>query len=207
MDSRNSGDRNWDVTPMPQAATTGNEAGTVMPGGSVPPVAPALRDQAADIGRKATEGARHLASQAQSTAQERIERGKHDAANTLTSVATTLLQSGMQLRDGEQPMAGEYIERAARQIERVAQYVEKAEFRDMVDQVEDFARKRPAVFIGSAFAAGLLAARFLKNSRSSEQRAAERDFTPRYADREVPPTVSREPGAGSNPLDPGMEPL
>ena len=80
-------------------------------------------------------------------------------------------------------------------------------FRDMVNQVEDFARRRPAVFIGSAFAAVLLAARFLKNSRSGEQRATERDSSPRYADREVPAPISREPGAGRDPLDPGMESL
>lgn len=207
MASRDMGERDRDVTSVPQTATTGKEAGTTMPGGELPSTAPALRDQAADIGRKATEGARNLASQAQSTAHERMARGKQDAATTLTSVATTLLQSGMQLRDGEQPMAGEYIERAARQIERAAKYVENAEFRDMVDQVEDFARRRPAVFIGSAFAAGLLAARFLKNSRSGEQRATNRESSPRYADREVRAPVSREPGAGRDPFDAGMESL
>lgn len=210
MDSRNMGDRdrnNMPPNPMAQNATTGMEAGTAMHAGSGPPSPPALRDQAADIGRKAGEGARNLASQAQSTAQQRIDRGKHDAASTLTSVATTLLQSGMQLRDGEQPMAGEYIERAARQIERAANYLENAEFREVVDQVEDFARRRPAMFIGTAFAAGLLAARFLKNSRSAEQRASERDSANRYMDREVRPSVSMEPGPRRSPDEPGLDAL
>ena len=157
--------------------------------------APALREQAADVGRKAGAGAKNLASQAQTSAEERLVRGKQEAASTLTSVAATLLQSGTQLRDGEQPIAGEYIERAARQIDRVASYVEKAEFREIVTEVEDFARRQPAVFIGSAFAVGLLAARFLKNSRVDHQRASERKGNNGYTDRAVTTPISVEPGS------------
>lgn len=157
--------------------------------GSVTP--PTLKEQAADLGRKATQGAKQVASQAQSQAQSKIERGKADAAVTLSSVAASLLNSGMQLRDDQQAMAGEYVERAARQIERAAHYMQTADLREVVDQVEDFARRRPAVFIGSAFAAGLLAARFLKSSRTAPRRAA--DTAPEnYLDREVPAPVADE---------------
>jgi hypothetical protein len=37
----------------------------------------------------------------------------------------------------------------------------------LIDDVEDFARREPAVFIGGAIAIGLVAARFLKSSRRS----------------------------------------
>lgn len=155
--------------------------------------APTLKDQAADLGRKATQGARDVATEAQSQARNRIERGKQDAATTLSSVATSLLQSGLQLRDEQQEMASEYVERAARQIERAANYVQHADLREVVDEVEDFARRRPALFIGSAFAAGLLAARFLKSSRTTQRRKDEAPLDP-YMDREVPAAVAREPG-------------
>jgi ElaB/YqjD/DUF883 family membrane-anchored ribosome-binding protein len=130
-----------------------------------------------------------------------MERGKHDAAQTLTTVASTLLNSGSQLRNEDQPMAGEYVEQAARQLERVANYVQNADVREMVSEVEDFARRRPAVFIGSAFAVGLLAARFLKSSRQAQFRSDDRREAQRLADREVPSTVVMEPGraAGSDP--------
>lgn len=159
-------------------------------GGASPPT---LKEQAADLGRKARSGARQAATEAQTQVQTRLERGRQDAAVTLSSVATTLLQSGLQLRDEKQEMAGEYVERAARQIERAAHYVETADLREVVDQVEDFARRRPAVFIGSAFAAGLLAARFLKSSRSSASRRSEEGFERPYLDREVPAPISVEP--------------
>jgi hypothetical protein len=153
---------------------------------------PTLKEQAADLGRKATQGVRQVATTAQSQAQTRLERGKADAAMTLTSVATSLLNSGIQLRDEQQDMAGEYVERAARQIERAAHYVQNADLREVVDQVEDFARRRPAVFIGSAFAAGLLAARFLKSSRSTARRAEDEASRQHYMDREVPAPVANE---------------
>ena len=159
--------------------------------------APTLKEQATDLGRKATQGARDAATEVQSQARNRIERGKQDAATTLSSVATSLLQSGLQLRDEQQDMAGEYVERAARQIERAANYVQTADLREVVNEVEDFARRRPALFIGSAFAAGLLAARFLKSSRNTPRRRDE-PLEP-YADREVPPTVAREPGPPREP--------
>jgi hypothetical protein len=158
--------------------------------GSVPP--PTLKEQAADLGRKATQGAKQVATQAQSHAQSKLERGKADAAITLSSVATSLLNSGIQLRDEQQAMAGEYVERAAKQIERAAHFVQTADLREVVDQVEDFARRRPAVFIGSAFAAGLLAARFLKSSRNEPRRSAGNAPDSNYMDREVPAPVADE---------------
>ena len=157
--------------------------------GSVPP--PTLKDQAADLGRKATQGVKQVASQAQSEAQSKLERGKADAAMTLSSVANSLLNSGVQLRVDQQAMAGEYVERAARQIERAADYMKTADLRDVVDQVEDFARRRPAVFIGSAFAAGLLAARFLKSSRNTPRRSGDASEST-FMEREVPAPVADE---------------
>jgi hypothetical protein len=185
-----------------QAATTGKEPvdpGTERSGS--PRGAPEWRDQATDLGRKATEGARQLANSAQSTARDRLERGKSDAAVTLSSVASTLLSSGAKLRDGDEPMAGEYVERAARRIEQVANYVRDAEVREMVAEVEDFAKRRPAVFIGSAFALGLLAARFLKSSREAESRGSDHREAARLTDREVPSSVAMEPGPERSGLE------
>jgi hypothetical protein len=167
---------------------------------------PTLKEQAADLGRKATEGARDVATQAQSQARNRLEQGKQEAATTLSSVASTLLQSGMQLRDGQQGVAGEYVERAARQIERAANYMQNADVRQMVNEVEDFARRRPAVFVGSAFAAGLLAARFLKSSRTNQHRLGDESSMQSYMDREVPAPVSREPGTPMSEPETWQEP-
>lgn len=199
MGTRNTGGNEEARDTTPSSAAYGPGKGRASP--------PTLKEQASDLGKKATQGARQVAASAQSQAQSRLERGKHDAALTLTSVATSLLNSGMQLRDGEQPLAGEYVERAARQIERAAHYVQNADLREVVDEVEDFARRRPAVFIGSAFAAGLLAARFLKSSRTSHRRSDEGDASQqRYMDREIPAPVAMETGRPFPASEPWREP-
>ena len=134
-------------------------------GGSEGTQPPTLREQAADLGRQAGRGARQVATEAQGQAESRFDRGRHDASMTLASVATRLRESGSQLRGSDhQDFAGEYVQRAAEQIERVAKYVQNADVREVVDEVEDFARSRPAVFIGAALAAGFLAARYIRNS-------------------------------------------
>ncbi len=58
----------------------------------------------------------------------------------------------------------ELAERAARQVDRAAVYLRRSEMRDVVRDVEDLARRRPAAFVGGTFAAGLLLARFFKSS-------------------------------------------
>jgi len=170
---------------------TRNSGGTEGTRGSASP--PAVKDQGA---RK---GTGDIAAQAES----RIERGKQDAAVTLNSVATRLRQSGTQLRDEQQDFAGEYVQRAAQQIERAANYLQTADLREIVDEVESFARRRPAVFIGGAFALGILASRYLSNSRGTNRMDTEQS---RYLDREVPPPVSMEPGRAP-PSNPWREPL
>ena len=161
---------------------------------------PTLREQAADLGRQAGRGARQVATEAQVQAESRLDRGRHEAAHTLASVATRLRESGTNLRGADaQDFAGEYVQRAAEQIERAAKYVQDADIREVVDQVEDFARRRPAVFIGAAFAAGILAARYLKSSREAQQG--------RLLDREVPSPVARETGRSYPPSNPWREPL
>jgi hypothetical protein len=134
---------------------------------------------------KAASEVRHLADRAQSQANEKFVEGKHRAASTLNSIASTLHRSGQQLRDEQQPMAGDIAERAATQIEKMARFVDNAEFRGMVRDVEGFARKNPAVFIGAAFAIGMLGARFLRSSQNDLERAV-------LTDREIRTTPVNE---------------
>lgn len=149
----------------------------------------------ADLKDKASRGMQQLADKAETTVRSRIDAGRKEAALTLSSVATTLLQSGLQLKDERQNMAGDYVERAAKSIDRAAHYVERADVGEMVDNLESFARRRPAIFVGAAFALGILGARFIKSSRKNLD-GARQPGGARYIDREVP-TYRAVEGAGS----------
>jgi hypothetical protein len=109
--------------------------------------------------------ARKLASQAQEKAGEQVrssvDKGRTRAADTLQEVARTLMQSN----EGEENPAAPYLNRAGEQVQRVADYLRDADMRQMVTGAEQFARRQPVLFLGSAFAIGVIAARFLKSTR------------------------------------------
>jgi hypothetical protein len=125
---------------------------------------------------QAKEKAQQLAGEAKQQAGQRLEtsvdRGKTRAADALRGVAQTLTQSGRQLREQQQP-GGEYVERAAERVQRFSDYLQRTDVHQLVDQVEDVARRQPALFLGGMFALGVIGARFLRSSRRGA--ASERD--------------------------------
>src|SRR5918911_4028667 len=121
---------------------------------------------------QAKDKAQELASRAQEKAGEQVEsglaRGKSRAAEALGGVAQSLRLSSQHLRDQNQEGTGRYVEKAAQQVERLSSYLQNRDVGEVIDEVEDFARRQPALFLGGAFALGLLGARFLKSSRRGE---------------------------------------
>jgi len=89
----------------------------------------------------------------------------------LTSVADSMRKLSGSLGEAEQnPLteySARYAEAAAGKVENVARYFETADIKTVARDVESFARRNPAVFVGSAFTLGLLAARFMKSSSGS----------------------------------------
>jgi len=137
-----------------------------------------------------TEQAKEKAQQALGTAQEKaapvidkakdqvrtqITTQKERATGSLESVASVLHQTSQHLQDQGQGAVGEYADTAAQQIERLSQYLRDRDVDQMVMEVEGFARRQPALFLGGAFVLGVALARFLKSS-SPRQAAARRGY-------------------------------
>jgi ElaB/YqjD/DUF883 family membrane-anchored ribosome-binding protein len=115
------------------------------------------------------ETAQELAGQVQQKATQRVEsglsRGKGQAAETLNTVAQALITSGQQLRERKQDNVSRYVDQVADRVQRVSNYLQNTDVSEIIDSTEEFARRRPALFLGGAFALGLIGARFLKSSR------------------------------------------
>jgi hypothetical protein len=73
------------------------------------------------------------------------------------------------LQEQEQDSVARYVNQAAEQTERLSEYLSERDANELVREVEDFARNRPAVFLGGAFAIGIAAARFLKSSAGQRE--------------------------------------
>ncbi|MBW3630959.1 MAG: hypothetical protein KY464_16925 [Gemmatimonadetes bacterium] len=119
---------------------------------------------------QAREKAQRLVSTAQERAAEqvqvRFDAQKQRAADSLSSVAETLRNTTQNFQTGQDGI-GRYINEAADRVDNLAHYLHDRELNEIVDQVEEFARRQPVAFLGGAFALGVLGARFLKSSQGS----------------------------------------
>lgn len=94
--------------------------------------------------------------------KENLTSGLKGVADSIRKVGETLRETDEQTKVGE--VTAQYGDAFAQQIEKLTNYVENANLRDLMRDGERFARQQPAIFIGAAFAVGFLAARFLKSS-------------------------------------------
>lgn len=150
----------------PGASTAGSTPSTIGAGpattGDVAAQARAAARQTAD---QAKDKAGELAGQAREQIDSQLASQKDRVAEGLGSVAQALRQTGDGLRERDQHGLTGYVERAADQVESLSSYLRERDMGRMVDDVERYARREPALFLGGAFVLGLLGARFLKASR------------------------------------------
>ena len=70
----------------------------------------------------------------------------------------------------EIPQAAGYIPSAAEGLEQASSAIQNRSVGELVDFVEDFARRNPAAFFGTSVLAGFVLSRFLKST--GERRSA-----------------------------------
>ncbi len=124
-----------------------------------------IAEQAKEKARQAQAKAGDIAGQARDQVGTQLSGQKDRVAEGLGGVAQALRQTGQQMRDQDQLGLTGYVDRAASQVESFSSYLRENDMGRVVDDVERFARREPALFLGGAFVLGLLGARFLKSSR------------------------------------------
>jgi hypothetical protein len=97
-------------------------------------------------------------------AAAQISTQKDRATDGLGSVAQAVRQSTQQLRDQRHETVASYVEQAADQIERLSRRLKEKDVGELVEDAQRLARRQPALFVGSAFALGLVGARFFKST-------------------------------------------
>jgi ElaB/YqjD/DUF883 family membrane-anchored ribosome-binding protein len=89
---------------------------------------------------------------------------KDRATDGVTSVAQAVRQSTQQLRENRHETIAQYVDQAVDGVERFANRLKDKNVNELVRDAQQFARRNPAVFVGTAFGIGVVAARFLKSS-------------------------------------------
>jgi hypothetical protein len=115
------------------------------------------------------EVAAQLARSAEGLVNSQVSKQAGKGATDLGEVASALRKTSEGM---ENNMIAPYVVKAADQVERASHYLRNANLRDVARTVEDFAKREPALFLGGAFALGLMGSRFL-NSSPEHRRAQE----------------------------------
>lgn len=148
-----------------QGRTTGKNDATANPDQA----ALALKSKVIDGAHELTDELTHLASdvagQAKKTAESSLSGGQKRAAESLGTVANAIRKTGEQLRAEDQGALTEYLDQAAQKVDAASEYLQRRSLGQVVGDLEQFARREPALFLGGAFVAGLVGGRFLKASR------------------------------------------
>lgn len=130
------------------------------------------KDEARNLVDEAKRETANLASQARDQVRDHVQglvsERKDQMANRLGSLAGVLRDAGRRLDDEDGGGFGRYAERAAEQVDRLSTYLRDRDLDSFLRDTETLARRRPELFLGGTFLAGVLLARFLK--ASSERR-------------------------------------
>ena len=132
---------------------------------------------AKDIYNQAKESTGEVAGKvynvAAKTASSKVDEQKTNLAVGLLSIADNIRQMGDSLSEGEQShgiakLTSDYSSTLADKVEQMSTYLDRRDLGELMSDVEDFAHRNPALFLGGAFALGVAAARFLKSGNSNQ---------------------------------------
>ena len=126
-----------------------------------------IKNQASEF----VDAAKDVASEATDKLKQTVDSQKSAGADYVGSLAGTIRRAAKEF-DGDLPIAGTYIRKAASQVEGVADTIRTGNFKDLVRGTQSFARRQPTAFLGMAVLAGFGVVRFLKSSANETEVSA-----------------------------------
>lgn len=144
----------------PAAGTEGANSGT---GGGA-------REQVRQAKDKVMDQARTTLRDARDRAGSTLSQSRQQAAEQIGGIGSAFRRTGESLRQEDQARFADVADNVARQMDRVADYLRDSDGRTIARDLENLARRQPALVFGGAFAIGLVAARFLKSSTPRYER-------------------------------------
>ena len=106
--------------------------------------------------------AQQLTSKAANRIHSEVDARKGSAAEQAKSVSSAIQTAAGQLDESAPSWLKSAFQQGADQIHRFADTMEQKDSRQILNEVQNFARQRPALFLGACVAAGFAAARIFK---------------------------------------------
>ncbi len=115
-----------------------------------------------------------IAAQVKEQASTMTQQQMTSAAEGLDSAAGTINAVGDRLRENNLGELSQYTDLAAEQIEKAAAWLRTTTPEEIAHDIEDFAKKQPAVFVAGALALGLIGVRFLRSATQDDSQDADK---------------------------------
>lgn len=138
-----------------------------------------------DLLQKAKQTTGEIVNQVQQRAGSQLTQTQESAATELSKVVNAVRRFGETLAEeqGGGPIAryaAEYGDKAANNLERLSNYIREQNPKQLLEDVQDFGRRRPAWLLGGAFLLGFAGARLIKSSMEagSQQQFRSTGMTP-----------------------------
>ena len=137
-----------------------------------PPVQqPPTQQQTTGAGGELRSDAQQIGSKAADRLHSEVDARKGSAATQARSVSTAIHSAAGQLDDNAPAWLRSAFRQGAEQVQRFADTLEQKDSRAILDEVQSFARQRPALFLGACAAVGFAASRLFK--AGGEQQASQ----------------------------------
>ena len=140
-------------------------------------VAEKAQEKVSETTSAAKEQAKRAAAQVTGQAKSTVDTRMADAADDIDSVADAVRKTSHEIGN-ENEMVGRYGERIAEQLDGISSYLNEKGVEDVLTDLQDFARRQPAVFLGGAFMLGMVVGRFVRSS--GERNGYDSDSSNRY---------------------------
>jgi hypothetical protein len=128
------------------------------------------REQIREVKDQVVGQAKNTFQQAKDRASSSLGESKGQIADQFGTVAEALRRTTEHLRSEDQQRIAGMTDTIARQIDQVANYLRTKDARAMKQDLENLARRKPALMLGGALVLGLIGARFLKSSGQGGRR-------------------------------------
>src|SRR3989440_8438650 len=130
-------------------------------------VAQTAREQTREVVREAGTQARNLVSEAQGELSHQASMQQKRAAEGLRALGSEL-RSMAGHSEQQHGMAADLVHQAAGQAQQMADWLERREPGQVLDEIRQFARRRPGAFLTGALVAGVVVGRLTRSLATSE---------------------------------------
>ena len=127
-----------------------------------------MGDKAAGLLDNAKASAKSMASDAGGKASDALEDQKAAGVSKVKGISGAIRRAADEL-EGELPPAAKYIRRAADEIDSMTDAVQRRDVRQILSDVQGFAKRQPAAFLGATVLGGFAVMRLLRTPTASHE--------------------------------------